>query len=371
MGNISSFHFNFVSQTSKIQFNCKFITKVPENKYLNGGMAQLLSLAVTLTVLNAGQVLALQRGDSSSDVTNLQRCLQRLGYFQGPINGKFGGLTEEAVKEFQRANNIGTTGKVGSQTQQALQIACQNEQSYQSYDFSSNGDRFPYNLNEGDAGPEVSELQRKLQQLGYFRGNPTGYFGTVTTEAVVLFQRDNQLTPSGIADAQTLAKLSGATGSSNPRCSRNSGYICLGENSSRVSTVQQRLRELGFFTDEITGYYGATTRNAVAQFQRDAGMYPTGNVDFSTWQRLGLSTDNLTAIQNPAKPAAVNRYVVVVPIRRADTLPRVRNYLPKAFAAKSRLGNYVNAGAFRDRSEAEQHSQYLRELGFDARVERF
>ncbi|MDM9385487.1 peptidoglycan-binding protein [Chlorogloeopsis sp. ULAP01] len=329
-------------------------------------------MAVTITVFNfAGQALALQRGDSSSEVSNLQRCLQSLGYFQGPINGNFGVLTEEAVKKFQRANNIGTTGIVGAQTQQALQYVCQNGQSRQSYTFSNTSDRFSYNLSEGDAGPEVSELQRKLQQLGYFKGNPTGYFGTTTTNAVILFQQHNQLPPSGIADPQTLAQISRAMGSPNSACSINSGYICLGEKSSRVSTVQQRLRQLGFFTEEITGYYGATTRNAVAQFQRDAGMYPTGNVDFSTWQRLGLGSNNPpTAINNPT-PANRNRYVVVVPIRRADTLPRVRQYIPKAFAARSKLGHYVNAGTFRDRSEAEKHSQFLRELGFDARVEYF
>ncbi|MFQ4146660.1 peptidoglycan-binding protein [Chlorogloeopsis sp. ULAP02] len=330
-----------------------------------------MSVAVTITVFNfAGQALALQRGDSSSEVSNLQRCLQSLGYFQGPINGNFGVLTEEAVKNFQRANNIGTTGKVGLQTQQALQYVCQNGQSRQSYTFTNTGDRFTSYLSEGDAGPEVSELQRKLQQLGYFRGNPTGYFGSTTTNAVILFQQHNQLTPSGVADAQTLAKISRTMGISNSGCSINNGYICLGEKSSRVSAVQQRLRQLGFFTDQITGYYGATTKNAVAQFQRDAGMYSTGNVDFSTWQRLGLSTNNPTVIQNPT-PANRNRYVVIVPIRRADTLPRVRHYIPKAFVAKSKLGNYVNAGTFRDRSEAEKHSQFLRELGFDARVEYF
>lgn len=46
-------------------------------------------------------------------------------------------------------------------------------------------------------------------------------------------------------------------------------------------------------------------------------------------------------------------------------------FVPQAFAVKSRLGDYVNAGAFRARPEAERRSSQLRDRGFDARVEYF
>jgi hypothetical protein len=98
----------------------------------------------------------------------------------------------------------------------------------------------------------------------------------------------------------------------------------------------------------------------VAQFQRASGLNPTGFVDARTFQALGLTSSN-----------AQNRYVVVVPLKDKDTLSRVRQLVPQAFQAESRLGIYVNAGSFRDRSDAEKVSRMLRSQGFDARVEYF
>jgi hypothetical protein len=61
--------------------------------------------------------------------------------------------------------------------------------------------------------------------------------------------------------------------------------------------------------------------------------------------------------------------VVVVPIRNADTLYEVRQYVPTAFTTESRLGDYVNAGQYNDRYTAESLSSQLRSYGLDARVE--
>jgi peptidoglycan hydrolase-like protein with peptidoglycan-binding domain len=409
---------------------------------------RLLSVALTLAFLNtAGQALALERGNSGPQVISVQRCLQRLGYYNGPINGNFGPLTENAVKRFQQAKKIPAIGQVGPQTQRALQAACQSRQSkssssnvlkvgsrgaavtqlqqslrtlgyykgpvtgyfgqeteqavirfQQSKRLQADGvagantlqvirtslasrpnnnsvsgriDQYPNALNEGDAGPQVLQLQKNLARLGYFQANPTGNFGSVTKDAVVRFQRDYGLTANGIVDGQTWTAISTNANYANNNtsgCSPTSGFICLGENSPRVVAVQQSLRQQGFFNREITGYYGTETRDAVAQFQQAAGLNPTGFVDFQTWQALGLTNNNSTGGENPN---IENRYVVIVPIRDANTLEQVRQFVPQAFAVKSKLGDYVNAGAFRDRPEAERRSSQLRDRGFDARVEYF
>jgi len=62
-------------------------------------------------------------------------------------------------------------------------------------------------------------------------------------------------------------------------------------------------------------------------------------------------------------------YVVVIPGRRADLLSAVRQCVPDAFLARSRLGFYIRAGAFSSRSAAESVVWLLRSQGFtDARV---
>ncbi|WP_416673953.1 peptidoglycan-binding domain-containing protein [Egbenema bharatensis] len=67
-------------------------------------------------------------------------------------------------------------------------------------------------LRPGDSGDDVRCLQEQLQQLGYFHGPLTGYYGPITKAAVIDFQRDCGLRVDGVAGPQTLARLSELTG---------------------------------------------------------------------------------------------------------------------------------------------------------------
>ncbi|MGZ4031811.1 MAG: C40 family peptidase [Tumebacillaceae bacterium] len=59
-------------------------------------------------------------------------------------------------------------------------------------------------LAQGAKGTEVSALQKDLQDLGYFKySNITGYYGSITTQAVQDFQRDHDLTPNGMVGMTT------------------------------------------------------------------------------------------------------------------------------------------------------------------------
>lgn len=57
----------------------------------------------------------LKSGSRSSDVSWLQSALNKLGYGLN-VDGQFGTLTENAVKDFQSANGLSVDGKVGVQT---------------------------------------------------------------------------------------------------------------------------------------------------------------------------------------------------------------------------------------------------------------
>jgi peptidoglycan hydrolase-like protein with peptidoglycan-binding domain len=60
-----------------------------------------------------------RRGDADTDpyhiehVYEVQRRLKRLGLFDATPNGRFGPVTEAAVKTFQRRNGLAPTGVVG------------------------------------------------------------------------------------------------------------------------------------------------------------------------------------------------------------------------------------------------------------------
>jgi peptidoglycan hydrolase-like protein with peptidoglycan-binding domain len=463
-----------------VRVNSNFSPNFNWKKLSYTAAMRLVSVALTLAVLSvARQTFAFQTsGNQESHVTNIQRCLQKIGYFHGPVTGQFGPLTKNAVIQFQKANGLAPDGLVGSRTEDLLQSQCQGrssgshangelqlgstgpsvrrlQQHLQQLGFfngpitgyfgsetqqavirfqksrgispigivgpatreairlslsqyrppvtvnpnppseSEGGDSLQNTLSFGAAGPQVRDLQQNLQQLGYFNLNPTGYFGQTTADAVTRFQQANGITPNGVADSQTLAFISQALGrqnfvgqnpyqnpyqnppnsqipidqntvGQNASCLTGDSNICVGERSQRVTAVQQRLQQLGFFSGDASGYYGPETRDAVFQFQRSNGISPTGVVNYQTWQALGIRNFDNSIGSNPN---VKNHYVVVVPIRNNNTLYQVQQYIPEAFRAKSRLGDYVNAGQFRDRSDAEKLSQTLRSRGLDARVE--
>lgn len=59
----------------------------------------------------------------------------------------------------------------------------------------------------GSKGEQVSQVQRKLKQWGYYSGSVDGVFGQATYNAVVRFQKKNGLTADGVVGTQTAAAM--------------------------------------------------------------------------------------------------------------------------------------------------------------------
>lgn len=62
-------------------------------------------------------------------------------------------------------------------------------------------------LRSGDTGPEVTELQTRLQEIGYRDLNVDGVFGPVTETAVRSFQTARNVDPDGEVGELTIAEL--------------------------------------------------------------------------------------------------------------------------------------------------------------------
>lgn len=67
--------------------------------------------------------------------------------------------------------------------------------------------------------------------------------------------------------------------------------------AEHTRTLQQRLNQKGFSSGHVDGVWGPITSKAVMEYQRKAGLQPTGRLDVATLQALGL----LAAAQ-PAVP---------------------------------------------------------------------
>lgn len=60
---------------------------------------------------------------------------------------------------------------------------------------------------QGSRGDEVTAIQTKLRESGYYNGKIDGIFGSGTKNALISFQKDNGLTDDGIAGSKTLQAL--------------------------------------------------------------------------------------------------------------------------------------------------------------------
>ncbi|WP_283609800.1 spore cortex-lytic enzyme [Faecalispora anaeroviscerum] len=66
----------------------------------------------------------------------------------------------------------------------------------------------------GSRGDEVKQIQTKLKSWGYYSGSADGIFGEQTKQAVIKFQKKNNLTADGIAGPQTLKAMGISSSSS-------------------------------------------------------------------------------------------------------------------------------------------------------------
>lgn len=71
-----------------------------------------------------------------------------------------------------------------------------------------------------------------------------------------------------------------------------------GNRGSQVIEIQQRLRELGYFDQQPTGYFGPITTDAVRQFQRSNGLIPDGIVGQRTQSVLFDSLNRISPLDS-------------------------------------------------------------------------
>ncbi|SES20203.1 peptidoglycan-binding protein [Salipaludibacillus aurantiacus] len=157
-------------------------------------------------------------------------------------------------------------------------------------------------LREGIRHGDVTELQDALRDTGHFSANSTGYFGSITRQAVRDFQRSEGLAVDGIAGPQTFSALGVSGSSSNAsQVSQSSGNSTIsfntvlrrGARGAQVRELQSALADRGFKTSsQVDGVYGPLTQQAVRDFQRSAGISVDGIAGPQTYGALNGSSSS-------------------------------------------------------------------------------
>lgn len=145
-------------------------------------------------------------------------------------------------------------------------------------------------LKVGDKGEKVKILQRKLISKGYLTGGADGDFGGKTKAAVKEFQMANGLEITGIADDAMQQILFYVE-----PIDLSSMVLTVGSKGEEVKAAQQRLIELNYLSGKADDDFGNKTASAVKDYQTNAGLPATGEIDATTMNSM-MSEDAPKAI---------------------------------------------------------------------------
>lgn len=151
-------------------------------------------------------------GDSSPRVAEVRSTLARLGLLTGfegdvgewnrrkfsPEEMLFDDALANTLKAFQQSRGILPSGEIDDLTLRELRQA--------SYTLGARV--LSYQPNQIMVGDDVSQLQKQLQELGFYSGRIDGHFGPDTHEALSNYQLNYGIQDDGMCGPETLHALS-------------------------------------------------------------------------------------------------------------------------------------------------------------------
>ena len=121
---------------------------------------------------------SIPKGSSGTQVRYLQQALIGLGYLSDAADGKYGGLTTDAVRQYQDAYGLSVDGSAGPDTMTSLRNS-------------------------------ISTLQSDLSRKGWYSSSIDGVYGNGTRSAVKSYQKYVGISDTGVAGPLTMKSLYG------------------------------------------------------------------------------------------------------------------------------------------------------------------
>lgn len=297
-----------------------------------GSDIELVNDAPIQDIISSYPGTPLRVGSQGNDVVIIQSSLNRISQNYPaipkiyPVDGIFGPQTENAVIEFQRIFNLTPDGIVGKATWYKLvsvyvginRLSELNAEGVKIFGINLS---YPDAISEGNTGEKVSILQFILNVLSEFYSNiprvpQTGTFEEATKNAVIEFQRSNDLPPTGVVGDKTwdvmYQQFKGIidTVMSTDRLNdvKTEPYpgtpLEVGSTGDNVRALQQYINTIYLVYPTVTavvpsGNFGNNTRQAVLNYQTLFGLPRTGIVDRVTWNSIASTYKDVVAGKNP------------------------------------------------------------------------
>jgi N-acetylmuramoyl-L-alanine amidase len=147
----------------------------------------------------------------------------------------------------------------------------------------------------------VMAVQQRLKQADSYAGRTDGVWGPESATALERFQRSHGLQGTGQLNQATVATLGlnpGALLAAAPAGVPTSPPPAVGAEPlapDAVRGIQTRLRQLGFYSGQIDGIWGAGMQSSIERFQQGRGLQATGQLNPATMTALGLAPNTLAA----------------------------------------------------------------------------
>ncbi len=226
-------------------------------------------------------VASLVRADQT--VQSVQQALKDQGFYYGEVTGDKSSETTAAVRRYQIRNGLQVTGETNPETLRSLSI------------------------NSNSVASSQSTSKPAVTQSNSARADDSARLG------------QNPSPPRPPAEPERRLEM-------NPVLSGNA-YQSVPPRMNRRIIVAQMQRELmsrGYYWGRIDGSYGRRTAFAVRAFQLGSGLAPTGRLDASTLDALGLSNANLAYVAPP--PREYESWVPVVKFKHGKWKVKWKKY---------------------------------------------
>src|SRR5699024_5484245 len=185
-----------------------------------------------------------QKGGKHTNIKDLKRGLNRLGFDGIKVTDYFGSFTQKRVREFQDYYGLSVTGKANLDTLDHLTFTLSSP------------------FQRGKRHEDTKELKQHLNKLGFGNIKVTTLFGSFMEKRMKDFQDYYGLKAHGIADSRTLEKLDETINSPFQR----------GKRHDDTKELKQHLNKLGYGNIKVKTLFGSFMEKRVKDFQDYHGL---------------------------------------------------------------------------------------------------